>query len=60
MKPRQRLMRVVYATDATDEDLTYQGAFSEVFPAEEFGRRILAVDWSVRGQVEITWLVAGN
>jgi hypothetical protein len=51
-------MRAVYPTDASDDDLTYIGAFSDLFPSEEATRRIVAVDWSTRGQVEVTWLIS--
>lgn len=57
MSGLQRLMRAVYPTDASDDDLTYIGAFSDLFPSEEATRRIVAVDWSTRGQVEVTWLI---
>ena len=57
---RQRLHRAVYRTDANDDDPAYMGAFSDWFPAEESRmeiRRIVAVDWSTKGQVEVTWLI---
>lgn len=57
MSARQRLMRTVYPTDAADDDPAYIGAFSDLFPAENPSRRIVAVDWSTKGQVEVTWLL---
>jgi hypothetical protein len=48
-------MRTWYKTDADDESV---GTFSSPFPAEEPGRRIVAVDWSTPGEVEVTWLVS--
>ena len=54
---RQRLMRSWYPTDANAED-GYAGAFSDPFPAEEPARRIIAVDWSKPGEVEVTWLIS--
>jgi len=50
-------MRTVYPTDAADDDPTYIGTFSDPFPAESASRRIVAVDWSTKGQVQVTWLI---
>ncbi len=58
------LMRITYQTDATDDELEYQGSFSYSFPTPgeglQIGGQIVAVDWSVRGQVEVTWLIRGR
>lgn len=53
----QRLMRTVYETDYDPNEPEYPGNFSTPFPHEEPTRRIVAVDWSTPGQVEVTWLV---
>lgn len=53
----QRLMRTWYKTDIENADPEYIGSFSLPFPAEKDGRRIIAVDWSKRGEVEVTWLI---
>ncbi len=58
MSGLQRLMRILYATDAAEDDPLYIGTFSDPFPAEGASRRIVAVDWSTRGQVEVTWLIS--
>jgi hypothetical protein len=52
----QKLMRTWYKTDA--EPGTYDGAFSDPFPGETPDRKIIAVDWSTVGEVEVTWLVS--
>lgn len=51
----QKLMRVTYATDATNEDPEYRGSFSSAFP--QTGDQIVDVDWSVRGEVTVSWLI---
>ena len=51
----QRLMRTWYKTDGVRGE--YIGAFSNPFPVEKDGRRIVAVDWSETGEVEVTWLI---
>lgn len=53
----QRLHRAWYPTDVTEEDAEYVGAFSAPFPAESAMRRIVNVDWSTPGEVQVTWLV---
>jgi len=55
---KQKLMRVWYPTDVDPGEPEYAGAFSDPFPAEDPTRRIVAVDWSNRGVVVVTWLVA--
>lgn len=53
-----RLMRVWYDTDARYHDNPeYLGAFSVPMGNEGPNGRIVAVDWSQRGVVEVTWLV---
>jgi hypothetical protein len=56
----QRLMRVAYPTDVIQAEPEYIGSFSSPFPAESPGRRIVAVDWSKHGEVEVTWLVTAT
>ena len=56
----KRLMRTWYPTDLNrDEDPEYVGAFSDPFPAEDETMRIVAVDWSTPGEVQVTWLISG-
>jgi len=52
----RRLMRTWYGTDADDSTV---GAFSNPLPDIPFrdGWQIVAVDWSRRGEVEVTWLL---
>jgi hypothetical protein len=57
MPERQRLERTWYKTDIDPSDADYVGTFSAQFPAEDATRRIVRVDWSPRGEVEVTWLV---
>jgi hypothetical protein len=52
-------MRIAYNTDADDAAPEYWGAFSQYFPGEKPDHRIVDVDWSVRGEVVVTWLVTG-
>lgn len=52
----QRLHRIWYKTDYIETDSV--GAFSEQFPAETSTRRIVNVDWSTPGEVEVTWLIS--
>lgn len=60
---KQRLMRTWYKTDAILDDsgepegVLTMGAFTEPFRPEGDGRRIVAVDWSTPGEVEVTWLI---
>lgn len=53
----KRLFRSWYPTDVSDDDPEYVGTFSERFPAPRPGMEIVDVDWSVRGEVQVTWLV---
>lgn len=55
-----RLMRTWYKTDATDDEPEYVGGFSNEFPTPTDERQIVAVDWSKRGEVEVTWLLPGS
>ncbi len=50
-------MRIWYTTDITAESPEYVGAFSAPFPAEDKQKRIVAVNWTTRGEVEVTWLI---
>jgi hypothetical protein len=55
------LMRTVYRTDATVEEPEYIGSFSDTIPASALGQgRIVNIDWSIRGWVEVTFLVPGR
>ena len=54
----KKLMRVAYRTDVSDDDPDYIGSFSEPFPDQGNGATIVGVDWSVRGVVEVTFLVS--
>lgn len=54
--PPQQVHRTWYKTLATD-DPDSPGDISATFPAENAARRIIAVDWSKPGEVEITWLI---
>lgn len=52
------LMRTWYPTDVTPEDPEYDGAFSGDIPQSAFrDGRIVHVDWSERGVVEVTYLM---
>ena len=51
-----RLMRTWYKTDVTEDDPTYEGSFSAPFPAQ-MAAKIVGVNWSVRGGVEITYVI---
>jgi hypothetical protein len=59
----KRLARTWYATDAgaplngPGADTEYVGAFSTPIP-DHVIERIVSVDWSVRGEVEVTYWVA--
>lgn len=56
------LMRTWYSTDADETDPEYMGAFSADIPekwTDLDGWKIIAVDWSKRGEVEVTWLIPG-
>jgi hypothetical protein len=55
----KRLMRTAYKTDIDVDEPEYIGSFSTSFPAPESDREIVNVDWSNRGEVEVTWLVDG-
>jgi hypothetical protein len=56
------LMRTWYKTDATDEEPEYGGVFSGSIPDRAFedGTKIVDVDWSVRGEVCVTYLHRGS
>jgi hypothetical protein len=54
----KRLMRTWYPTDVRDDDPEYVGTVSGPFPdPKRNGAEIIAVDWSERGQVCVTYLV---
>jgi hypothetical protein len=57
MPERQRLMRIWYQTDMGLGSVRYVGTLSAVFPAEDATHRIVGVDWSESGEVEVTWLI---
>lgn len=54
-----RLFRTWYKTDATDEEPDYVGVFSEKIPDAAFrdGATVVDVDWSERGEVQVTFLI---
>ena len=56
-----RLLRTWYPTDVTDEDPEYVGTSAGPIPTPgkgvNAGWEIVAVDWSERGQVQVTWLL---
>ena len=52
-----QLMRMTRRTDRNpDEDPEYQGSFSAAFQVED-PAEVVAVDWSVPGEVTITLLI---
>jgi hypothetical protein len=54
------LHRTSYPTDVSDQDPEYWGAFSVPFPDPRHrtdGAQIVGVDWSVRGEVTVTYLI---
>jgi len=59
--PNKQLMRTWYKTDRdVEKDPEYVGSFSSVFPPPNSSREIVAVDWSVPGEVEVTWLISAT
>lgn len=52
----KRLMRTWYKTDVEPGDEEYVGSFSGPIPDNVVGK-IVAVDWSKRGEVEVTYVV---
>ena len=57
MGSRKRLVRVTYKTDIREDEPEYIGSFSSSFPdPASRGAQIVNVDWSVRGEVEVTYL----
>jgi len=52
------LMRVTYRTDVTPADPDYVGSFSSTVMVDD-DAQIVNVDWSKRGQVEVTFLMPG-
>lgn len=53
------LMRMTVPTDVSDDDPEYRGSFSDGFRISE-GSQVIAADWSVRGEVTITYLKRGK
>jgi hypothetical protein len=54
----KRLMRTWHRTDVSDDDPEYVGAFSLPFPDPACsGYQIVDVDWSKRGEVQVTYLI---
>ena len=51
-----RLMRMTVPTDISADDPDYWGAFSGPFVVED-DRQIVDVDWSVHGEVTVTYLI---
>jgi hypothetical protein len=55
-----RVMRTILKTDRNvDEDPEYMGAFSDPFVVQD-GTEVVAVDWSVPGEVAITLLIPSH
>lgn len=53
-----RLLRVTYKTDIDDNEPEYRGSWSDPFPKPgKDGRQVVGVDWSVRGEVTVTFMV---
>jgi hypothetical protein len=53
-----QLMRTWYKTDTNDNDPEYIGAFSDSIPDRAVEEQtIIDVDWSVTGEVQVTFLV---
>lgn len=52
-------MRMTVPTDAGDDELEYWGAFSNTFRIPD-GSQVISADWSVRGEVTITYLIPGR
>jgi hypothetical protein len=58
MRGRTKLFRTWYPTDVDDGDPEYVGTWSGEIPDnEDRGWTIVGVDWSQRGQVEVTYLI---
>jgi hypothetical protein len=53
----KHLHRAWYPTDVDDTDPEYIGAFSGSYPYPRDDAVIVDVDWSERGQVQVTYLV---
>lgn len=52
---RVKLRRMLFATDVDPDDEQYLGTVSEPFMVGG-GREIVDVDWSVPGEVQVTFL----
>ena len=58
---KYHLMRGYYRTDATSAEPEYEGMVSDTIPGTALvGRQIVGVDWTTRGEVMVTWLLAGE
>jgi hypothetical protein len=55
----KKLMRTWYSTDTNKDEPSYIGCFSATIPDSAFrdGNQIVNVDWSRRGEVEVTYLI---
>lgn len=51
-------MRMTVATDVLLEDPDYRGSFSTTFRIPP-GSQIVGVDWSMEGEVTLTYLIPG-
>lgn len=56
--PQHFLMRMTAPTDVDPADPDYWGAFSAGFRIPP-GSQIVGVDWSVKGEVTLTYLIPG-
>jgi len=56
------LMRTWYITDVDSAEPEYVGVFSSTIPDTFLadGAQVVSVDWSERGQVEVTYLLPGD
>lgn len=60
MRSSGHLLRSLYRTDATVEEPEYIGSFSDTIPGSALEQgTIVNVDWSIRGWVEVTFLILG-
>jgi hypothetical protein len=55
------LFRTQYCTDVSDDEPEYKGMVSTTIPASALEQgKIVHIDWSERGWVEVTFLIPGR
>lgn len=54
---RVQVMRMTLNTDRNPDDPEHQGSFSDVFMVDNDRQEVVAVDWSVPGEVTVTLLI---